>query len=158
MRHISNWFGPINQLHISYELWTYGEEPKTPCFLVFLNSFSFYQINNSTEDSISWEGSWLRNPQHFIKSEHLLLYSQEPAIGSYLQSHESNPHSLSLRSTINFFLPPLSLSRYSDWLRAGRPGGARVWVPVGSKICTSPYRLGSTQPPIKWVPGDISRG
>jgi hypothetical protein len=26
------------------------------------------------------------------------------------------------------------VSRYSDWLRAGRPGGAGVRVPVGKKI------------------------
>jgi hypothetical protein len=30
--------------------------------------------------------------------------------------------------------------RYSDWLRAGRPGGKGVRVPVGSNIFASPYR------------------
>jgi hypothetical protein len=32
------------------------------------------------------------------------------------------------------------ISRYSEWIRAGRPGGAGVRVPVGSRIFTSPYR------------------
>jgi hypothetical protein len=39
--------------------------------------------------------------------------------------------------------------------------GAGVRVPVGSTIFTSPYRpdqLGSTQPPIKWVPGVKRQG
>jgi hypothetical protein len=58
--------------------------------------------------------------------------------------------------TIGFFN-----SRYSDWLRAGRPGGGSS-SPGRVKnfhfsISTRPV-LGSTQPPIKWVPGTLSRG
>jgi hypothetical protein len=51
--------------------------------------------------------------------------------------------------------------RYSDWLRAGRPRG-RSSSPRRVKnflICASSRpALGSTQPPIQWIPGDLSPG
>jgi hypothetical protein len=52
-------------------------------------------------------------------------------------------------------------SRYSYWLRAGR---LRGWSssPVGGKNFlfskSSRLALGSTQPPIQWVPGALSPG
>jgi hypothetical protein len=50
-------------------------------------------------------------------------------------------------------------SRYSDWLRAGRPGG-RSSSPSGVKNLYFSRSLrsavGPTQPPIQWVPGAIS--
>jgi hypothetical protein len=52
-------------------------------------------------------------------------------------------------------------SRYSDWLRAGRP---RSWSlsPGGIKnflfSTSSRPALGPTQPPIQWVPGALSSG
>jgi hypothetical protein len=49
------------------------------------------------------------------------------------------------------------LSRYSNWIRAGRPGEAGVRVPLGSKhfhfFISSRPALGSTQPPIKMRTG-----
>jgi hypothetical protein len=47
------------------------------------------------------------------------------------------------------------LSRYSDWVRAGRTSG-RSSVPATIKnflFASSSPALGSTQPPIQWVPG-----
>jgi hypothetical protein len=63
-------------------------------------------------------------------------------------------------SLISHILIPLNYSshhRYSDWLRAQRPGvrefGAKNFhFPISSRPA-----LGSTQPPIKWVPGALSR-
>jgi hypothetical protein len=56
---------------------------------------------------------------------------------------------------------PGQLSRYSDWLRAGRPGD-RGSSPGRVKnfhfSISSRLALGSTQPPIKWVPGALSWG
>jgi hypothetical protein len=49
-------------------------------------------------------------------------------------------------------------SRYSDWLRAGRPRG-RNSSPGRVNFCTSSRQaLGPTQPPIQWVPGTIYQG
>jgi hypothetical protein len=52
-------------------------------------------------------------------------------------------------------------SRYSDWLRDGRPRG-RSSSPGGSKnfyfSMSSRLALGPTQPPIQWVPGALSPG
>jgi hypothetical protein len=53
------------------------------------------------------------------------------------------------------------LSRYSDWLRAGRLR-RRIWVPGASRIfslsTSSIPALGSTQPPIQRMPGALSAG
>jgi hypothetical protein len=50
---------------------------------------------------------------------------------------------------------------YSDWLRAGRPRG-RNSSPGGVKnflfYTSSRPALGSTHPPIQWVPGTLSPG
>jgi hypothetical protein len=50
---------------------------------------------------------------------------------------------------------------YSDWLRAGRQRG-RNSSPGSDKnfLFSTSYRpaLGSTQPPIQWVPGALSPG
>jgi hypothetical protein len=51
-------------------------------------------------------------------------------------------------------------SRYSDWLRAERPRG-RSSSPGRVKnflFSTSKPALGSTQPPIQWVPGTLPPG
>jgi hypothetical protein len=52
-------------------------------------------------------------------------------------------------------------SRYSDWLRAGKPRG-RSSSPGGGKdfLFSMPFRpaLGPTQHPIQWVPGAFSPG
>jgi hypothetical protein len=52
-------------------------------------------------------------------------------------------------------------SRYSDWLRAGRPRG-RSSRPGGVRnfhfSMSSRPALGSTQPLIQWVPGALSSG
>jgi hypothetical protein len=54
---------------------------------------------------------------------------------------------------------PGELSRYSDWLQAGRPRG-RSSSPGGGKnfhfSMLSTPALGPTQPPIQWVPGALS--
>jgi hypothetical protein len=59
------------------------------------------------------------------------------------------------------FLEPEWLSRYSDWLRAGRPRG-RSSSPGRVKnfhfSISSRPALGPTQPPIQWVPGAVSPG
>jgi hypothetical protein len=57
---------------------------------------------------------------------------------------------------------PRQRSRYSHWLRAGRPRG-RSWSPGGVKnfLFFTSFRpaLGSTQPPIyPWVPGALPPG
>jgi hypothetical protein len=41
-------------------------------------------------------------------------------------------------------------SRYSDWLRAGRPGGQEFESRYGQKIFTSPYR-----PDRLWGPPNV---
>jgi hypothetical protein len=47
-------------------------------------------------------------------------------------------------------------SRYSDWLRAGRPR-VRVRVPVGAKIFSSPCRPDRFWgPPSRWISGALS--
>jgi hypothetical protein len=55
----------------------------------------------------------------------------------------------------------LERSRYSYWLRAGRPR-SRSSSParVKSFLFSRPFRptLRSTQPPVQWVPGDLSPG
>jgi hypothetical protein len=51
-------------------------------------------------------------------------------------------------------------SRYSNWLRAGRPS-ARSSSSGGGKnfhFLSSRPALGSTQPPFQWVTGALSRG
>jgi hypothetical protein len=64
-------------------------------------------------------------------------------------------------SSAPYFHHPGLPSRYSDWLRAGRPG-VGVRVPVGAPIfhfsASSRPALGPTQPPIKWVYGALSPG
>jgi hypothetical protein len=54
---------------------------------------------------------------------------------------------------------PGQRSRYSDWLRAGRPRG-RTSSPSKGKIfrlsTSSKPVLGPTPPPIQWVPGALS--
>jgi hypothetical protein len=62
------------------------------------------------------------------------------------------------------FYPPKEpelRSRYSDWLRAGRPRG-RSSNPGRSKnflfSTSSRPALGPTQTPIQWVPGVLSPG
>jgi hypothetical protein len=49
-------------------------------------------------------------------------------------------------------------SRYSDWLRAGRQRDWRGRVNNFHFSISSGPALGSTQPPIQWVPGALSRG
>jgi hypothetical protein len=52
-------------------------------------------------------------------------------------------------------------TRYSDWLRAGRPTG-RSSTPGRVRnflfSMSSKRVLGSTQPPMRWVPGALSPG
>jgi hypothetical protein len=52
-------------------------------------------------------------------------------------------------------------SRYSHWLRPGRPRG-RSWSPSKVKNFLFPMSsrpaLGSTQPPIQWIKGSLSPG
>jgi hypothetical protein len=59
------------------------------------------------------------------------------------------------------FVHSILRSRYSDWLRAGRPRG-RNWSPGRVKnflfSTSSRPALGPTQPPIQWVPGAFPRG
>jgi hypothetical protein len=53
-------------------------------------------------------------------------------------------------------------SRYSDWLPAGRPRRGRSSSPgrVKNFLFSKSSRpaLGSTQPPIQWVPGALAPG
>jgi hypothetical protein len=64
-------------------------------------------------------------------------------------------------SSHSFFPEPGEHTRYSDWLRAGRPRGrssspGRVKNFLFSKL--SRPALGSTQPPIQCAPGVLSHG
>jgi hypothetical protein len=52
---------------------------------------------------------------------------------------------------------PWQLSRYSDRLQSGRPRG-RSSSPGRVKNCHFSISSGSTQPPVHWVPGDLSPG
>jgi hypothetical protein len=58
-------------------------------------------------------------------------------------------------------MEPGARSRYSDWLRAGRPRG-RSSSPgrVKNFLLSTSYRmaLGPIQPPIQWVPGALPLG
>jgi hypothetical protein len=62
-------------------------------------------------------------------------------------------------SSMTILAPNAWLSRYSDELRAGRPGfnsrqGQEIFL-----FSTAPRpALGPTQPPIQWVPGAFSPG
>jgi hypothetical protein len=61
----------------------------------------------------------------------------------------------------NFLCYIIQLSRYSDWLRAGRPRGGSSDPGKAKNILfftSSRPALGSTQPPIQWVPGALSQG
>jgi hypothetical protein len=52
-------------------------------------------------------------------------------------------------------------SRYSDWLRAGRPRDQSSSTSRGKIFILSSSSgpvLGPTQPPIQWVPGAVPRG
>jgi hypothetical protein len=52
-------------------------------------------------------------------------------------------------------------SRYSDWLRAGRPRSRSSSPGRVKKVLSSTSSnpaLGSTKPPTQWVPGDLSQG
>jgi hypothetical protein len=63
------------------------------------------------------------------------------------------------RAATGMLKEPGQLSRYSDWLRAGRPRG-RISSPGRVKdfvfSTSSRPALGSTQPPIQGVSGDLS--
>jgi hypothetical protein len=57
--------------------------------------------------------------------------------------------------------PGLNRSRYSDWLRAGRPRGRRSSLGGVKNFhfsVSSRPALGPTQPPIQWTPGALSLG
>jgi hypothetical protein len=59
----------------------------------------------------------------------------------------------SLPTTDPYGYPRGKLSRYSDGLRAGRPGfGSRLGTEIFLNSTGSRPALGSTQPPIQWVP------
>jgi hypothetical protein len=80
-----------------------------------------------------------------FRSIFLLHYSSftDSFINFFVCSFLLHSFFLSFVPFYSYFLilwEPGYLSRYSDWLRAGRPGEAVVRVPVGSKIFTSPYR------------------
>jgi hypothetical protein len=85
------------------------------------------------------------NSPSFKESEESVPSSQDSATGSYPEPDESTPHSF--------------ISRYRDWLRAGRPRG-RSSSPGRGKISflstSSRPVLGPTQPPIQWVQGALS--
>jgi hypothetical protein len=61
-----------------------------------------------------------------------------------------------IRALCNAVHEPRQLSRYGDWLRAGRPRGRssspRTVMNCNFSMSSRPA-LGSSQPPIKWVPG-----
>jgi hypothetical protein len=75
----------------------------------------------------------------------------------FIQTCQDNPSLI-----LHFFFSKVKTgepgyrSRYSDQLRAGRPRGRRVKNFLSSKSSRSALR--STQPPIQWVPGALSRG
>jgi hypothetical protein len=53
--------------------------------------------------------------------------------------------------------PVAGKTLYSDWLGVGRPGfDSRQRQQIAHFSTSSRPALGSTQPPIQWVPGDIS--
>jgi hypothetical protein len=58
--------------------------------------------------------------------------------------------------------PSVKLSQYRVWLRAGRPGDRGSIPGRGKRIfplaSVSRPALGSTQPPVQWVPGVLSQG
>jgi hypothetical protein len=68
---------------------------------------------------------------------------------------------IQLRSKINLWRYFCCWSRYSDWLRGGRPRG---WSSSPSRVknfllpMSSRPAVGSTQPPVEWVPGTLSSG
>jgi hypothetical protein len=56
---------------------------------------------------------------------------------------------------------PEKRSRYSDWLRTGRPRGRILRLGGGKNFdfhVSSRPALGPTQPPIEWVSGALSPG
>jgi hypothetical protein len=58
-------------------------------------------------------------------------------------------------------VPPSKRSRYSDWLRAGRPRGRSSIFGVVKNVHFSLScrpALGPTKPPIQWVPGSFPGG
>jgi hypothetical protein len=60
-----------------------------------------------------------------------------------------------------FMRPVLYQRRYSDWLRAGRQRGrSSIAGKIKNFLSSTSFRpaLGSTEPPLQWVPGALSSG
>jgi hypothetical protein len=123
--------------------------PSRPVTGIALPFFTFPQSLQANIGIIPEFGHdrFLPNPSHFNHSPIILptsRYSQRSTISTKKKKNEN-----------------IATSRYSDWLRAGRPRG-RSSNPGRVKnflLSTSsrPVR-GPTQPPIQWVPGAISPG